>query len=138
MESLENQKHRNNIRINGIPEEPNETWDDIERKAKMALESKLNLPFQVEIKRAYGTGKGNRRSSDENASVMCPHMIICCLVSWKQKDLILKAARIEKPEGMFATTILPLKLFKDVKTNCPSWSKLSKPEKLPTSYWINW
>ena len=62
MESLESQKRRNNIRIDGIPEEPNETWDDIERRAKMALESKLNLPFQVEIKRAHRTGKGNRRA----------------------------------------------------------------------------
>ena len=53
MLSVENQSHRNNTRIDGIPEEPNENWDDIGRKAKMALESKLNLPFEVEIERAH-------------------------------------------------------------------------------------
>ena len=51
MEYLENQSRPNNIRIDGIPEEPNETWEDTESKAKVALESKLNLPFKVEIER---------------------------------------------------------------------------------------
>ena len=45
MEYLENQSHHNNIRIDGIPEESDETWEDTESKAKVALESKLNLPF---------------------------------------------------------------------------------------------
>ena len=49
MESLENQSSHNIIRIDGIPEEPNKTWDDIECKAKMGLESKLTLPFEMEI-----------------------------------------------------------------------------------------
>ena len=53
MESVENQSRRNNIRIDGIPEEPNENWDDIERKVKMGLESKLNLPSEMEIERAH-------------------------------------------------------------------------------------
>ena len=66
----------------------------------MARESKLNLPFKVEIERAHRTGKVNRRS-DDNASSMRPRTVICCLVSWKQKDPILKTARIVKPERMF-------------------------------------
>ena len=53
----ENQSRRNNIRIDGIPEEPDETWEDTESKAKAALEFKLNLPFKVEIERAHRTGK---------------------------------------------------------------------------------
>ena len=57
MEYSENQSRRNNIRIDGIPKEPDETWEDTESKAKVALESKLNLPFKVEIKRAHRTGK---------------------------------------------------------------------------------
>jgi len=119
MESLENQRSCNNIRINGIPEEPNETWDDIERKVKMALESKLNLPFQVEIKSAHRTGKGNCRSSDDNASATRPRTIICRLVSWKQKDPILKAARIEKPLGMFVNEDLTTKTLQRRKDQLP-------------------
>ena len=70
MESVENHSRRNNIRIDDISEEPNKNCDDIEWKSKMALESKLNLPFEVKIERAhiYGTGKGNRRRSNSNAS----------------------------------------------------------------------
>ena len=89
-------------------------WEDTESKAKVALESKLNLPFKVEIERAHRTGKVNRRS-DDNASSTRPRTVICRLVSWKQKDPILKAARIVKPDGML---ILRLKLFKGVKINC--------------------
>ena len=43
MEYLKNQSRRNNIGIDGIPEKPDETWEDSESKAKVALESKLNL-----------------------------------------------------------------------------------------------
>ena len=57
MEYLENQSRRNNIRIDGILEEPDETQEDSESKAEAALEFKLNLPFKVEIERAHRTGK---------------------------------------------------------------------------------
>ena len=85
MEYLENQSRRNNIRIDGIPEEPDETQEDTESKAKAALEFKLKV----------------KRRSDDNASSTRPRTVICRLVSWKQKDPILKAARIVKPDGMF-------------------------------------
>ena len=80
-----------NSRIDGIPEEPDETWGDTESKAKVALESKLNLLFKVKIERAHRTGKVNRQS-DDNASSTRPRTVTCRLVSWKQKDPILKAA----------------------------------------------
>ena len=130
MESLENQKHRNNIRINGIPEEPNETWDDIERKAKIALERQLNLPFQVEIKHAHHTGKGNRRSSDDNASATDPRTIIFRLVSCKQKDPILKAARIEKPEGMFVNEDLAAETLQRRKDQLPKLKQAKQARKI--------
>ena len=91
MEYLENHSRRNNIRIDEIPEEPDETWEDTESKAKLALRSKLNLPFKVEIERARRTGKANR-------ALARPRTVICRLVSWKQKDPILKAARTVKPD----------------------------------------
>ena len=76
LEYLENQSRRNNIRIDGIPEEPDETWEDTESKARVALESKLNLPFKVEIERAHRTGKPNRRP-DDNASSTLPPLQLC-------------------------------------------------------------
>ena len=58
MECLEN-RSPNNTRIDGIPEELNETWDDIECRAKMTLESnflsrwKLSVPI-VQVKVIVG------------------------------------------------------------------------------------
>ena len=37
MEYLENQSRRNNVRIDGIPEEDNETWETTEAKVKQVL-----------------------------------------------------------------------------------------------------
>ena len=54
----------------------------------------------METERAHRTGKVNRHS-DDNASSTRPRTVNCRLVIWKQKDPMLKAARIVKPEGMF-------------------------------------
>ena len=51
MEYLENQSRRNNIRVNGIPESDNETWEDAEVKVKRAI--KDNLDIEVDIERAH-------------------------------------------------------------------------------------
>lgn len=55
MEYLENQSRRNNIGIDGITEEGNETWLETETRAKQVLKEKLNLECEpdLEIKRAY-------------------------------------------------------------------------------------
>ena len=102
MEYFENQSRRNNIRIDGIPEQPDETWEETERKAKVALESKLNPSFEVQIESPHRTGKTNRRQADVgNASSKRPRTIISGLENWKQKNPILKAARTVNPDGMF-------------------------------------
>ena len=124
----ENQSRRNNIRIDGIPEEPDETWEDTESKAKVALESKLNLPFKVEIERAHRTSKVNRRS-DDNASSTRPRTVICRLVSWKQKDPIVKTARIVKPERMFVNEDLAAETLQRRKDELPKLKGKAKQAK---------
>ena len=118
-----------NSRIDGIPEEPDETWEDTESKAKVALESKLNLPFKVEIERAHRTGKVNRRS-DDNASSTRPRTVICRLVSWKQKDPILKAARIVKPDGMFVNEDLVAETLQRHKDQLPKLKQAKQARKI--------
>jgi hypothetical protein len=39
---LENQSRRNNIRINGIPEDFNETWEQTEEKARKILKDMIS------------------------------------------------------------------------------------------------
>ena len=56
LEYLDNQSRRNNVRIDGIPEEDNETWLNTETKAKEVLQEKLNLSFEPVIDRGNRTG----------------------------------------------------------------------------------
>ena len=123
MAYLENHSRRNNIRIDGIPEEPDETWEDTESKAKVTLESQLNLLFKVEFERAHRTGKANR-------AVARPRTVICRLVSWKQKDPILKAARTVKPEGMFVNEDLAVETLQRRKDQLPKLKQAKQAGKI--------
>ena len=44
MKYLENQSRRNNVRIDTILEEDNETWETTEAKARQVLKDELNSP----------------------------------------------------------------------------------------------
>ena len=57
LEYLENQSRRNNIRIYGILEEENESWDTTEEKVKQVLAEKLNLEEALHIERAHRVGR---------------------------------------------------------------------------------
>ncbi|CAH3171641.1 unnamed protein product [Porites lobata] len=61
MEYLENQSRRNNVRVDGIPEEDNETWEETEAKVKQVLKDELNLASAPDIERAHRVGKSSRR-----------------------------------------------------------------------------
>ncbi|CAH3183335.1 unnamed protein product [Porites lobata] len=90
-EYLENQSRRNNIRIDGILEEENESWDTTEEK----VTEKLNLEEALHIERAHRVGRvasGPRRR---------PRTIVCKLRDFKQKKQILKATRRTKPVGLY-------------------------------------
>ena len=58
---LENQSRRNNVRIDGIPEQDNETWLNTETKVKEVLQEKLNLSFEPMIERAHRTEQDQDR-----------------------------------------------------------------------------
>lgn len=95
LEYLENQSRRNNIRIDGIEEEENESWDTTVEKVKQVLTEKLNLADAPDIERAHRVGRfvgGSRRR---------PRTIVCRLRDWRQKNLIIRSARRFKPTGLF-------------------------------------
>ena len=95
LEYLENQSRRNNIRIDGIPEEENELWDTAADKVKHVLTEKLGLAAAPDIERAHRVGRfvaGSKRR---------PRTIVCRLRDWRQKDLIISSARRTKPAGLF-------------------------------------
>ena len=75
MEYLENQSRRNNIRVNGIPESDNETWEDAEVKVKRAI--KDNLGIEVDIERAHRVERRKIKSGQANQNH--PRTIVCRL-----------------------------------------------------------
>ena len=99
MEYLENQSRRNNIRVSGIPESPDETWDSAESKVKQAIEEELGIAVDIERAHRVNTrhpgGNGGRGDPEK------PRTIVWRLHSWKQKEAVLRKARKEKPQGLF-------------------------------------
>ncbi|KAJ4928458.1 hypothetical protein JOQ06_016250 [Pogonophryne albipinna] len=57
MEYAEGQSRRSNVVLDGIGEEPGETWAQTEEKVKDILVDKLKLQRGIEIERAHRTGK---------------------------------------------------------------------------------
>ena len=72
MEYLENQSRRNNVRIYGIPEEDNETWETTEAKARQVLKDELNLASAPDIERAHRVGRSSRRPASAQSSANRP------------------------------------------------------------------
>ena len=86
MEYLENQSQRNNIRVNGIPESDNETWEDAEVKVKRAIKEKLDL--EVDIERAHRVERRKTKSGQPNQNQSTT--IVCRLRDWKQREQVLR------------------------------------------------
>ena len=101
MEYLENQSRRNNIRVNGIPESDNETWEDAEVKVKRAI--KDNLGIEVDIERAHRVDRRKTKSGQANQNH--PRTIVCRLRDWKQREQVLRKARRDARPMFISTKI---------------------------------
>ena len=69
MEYLENQSRRNNVRIYGIPEEDNETWEKTEAKVREVLKDELNLASAPDVDHV---GRSSRRPASAQSSANRP------------------------------------------------------------------
>ena len=97
MTYLENQSRWNNIRINGIPEDKNKSWDQTETKVKETLNNTLNLDFEPLFEGAHRTGRVRYTNINK------PRTIICKLYDWKVKEAILRSARAIKPANIYVS-----------------------------------
>jgi hypothetical protein len=88
---LEDRSRRNNIRVFGICEGQNETWEETELQLTKLLNEKLNIK-NVTIERAHRTGK---------ASNKFPRAIVAKLLNFKDKENILQNAKKLKDTGIF-------------------------------------
>ena len=89
---LEDRSRRNNLRIDGLPENQKETWDDTEEKVKQLFKEKLLINKDIEIDRAHRTG---RTQAGKSRSI-----VLRCL-RFKDKELILRMANKLKDTGIY-------------------------------------
>ena len=74
---FEDRSRRNNLRFDGLTEDPNETWDDCEQKVQDVLLNKLNIEGNIEIDgcHCFGKCRGSR-----------PRTIVCRFLCFKDKQ----------------------------------------------------
>lgn len=104
---LENYGRRNNVKLLGVEDSENskETWDDSENLFKAKVKELLNIKDELYIERAHRVGKFQKAYTDEDGRRIPekPRAIVARFSSWKQKELVTKAARDVRPSGyMFA------------------------------------
>eukprot|EP00794_Sanderia_malayensis_P002193 gene2193-2496_t len=110
VEYLENQSPRNNIQINGVAGQENETWEKSEELVKELVKEKLEPTGNLEIERAQSVGK--KRSHDQarpDGSSYGPRPIVAKFVCWKQCEMIVASAQQKHPEDKLVTRDKPLR-----------------------------
>ena len=80
---LEDRSRRNNLRIDGISESRNETWEECEEEIQKVFNEKLGVK-NVQIERAH---RSKRSKSNNNSEK--PRAIVCKLFNYKQKEEII-------------------------------------------------
>ena len=92
---LEDRSRRNNLRIDGISESRNETWEECEEEIQKVFNEKLGVK-NVHIERAH---RSKRSKSNNNNGK--PRTIVCKLLNYKQKEEILRNTKKLKGSNIF-------------------------------------
>ena len=82
---------RNNLRVDGISESRNETWEECKEEIQKVFNEKLCVK-NVQIERAHCS---KRNKSNNNSGK--PRTIVCKLLNYKLKEEILRDSK--KPKG---------------------------------------
>lgn len=88
MEDLDNWRHRNNFRVQGIPDSVEQ--DQIQHAVSAIINDLLDRPLAtvIEMKRIHGVLHPRGRDTDP------PRGIVCCLTSFRlKKDILRKACK---------------------------------------------
>ena len=82
---LEDRSRKNNLRIDGISEKENETWDECEQEVQLLIKDKLGIAENIVIERAHRIKKkGNSGNPGK------PRTIECRFLNYQDKTNILK------------------------------------------------
>ena len=92
---LEDKTKHNNLRIYGISESRNETWEECEEEIQKVFNEKLGVK-DVQIERAH---RSKRSKSNNNSDK--PTTMVCKLLNYKQKEEILRNTKELKGSNIF-------------------------------------
>ena len=90
---MEDRSRRKNLRIEGIEKTPNKTWEDCEIKMQELITDKLKINEHTEIDRCHRLSKKKHQNRTRT--------IICRFTKVKEKQEILKNAKLLKNTGIF-------------------------------------
>ena len=88
---LEDRSRQNNVRTDRIKEHYKESWEECERRVHSMLKERLDIE-NVEIERAHRAGRKSR---------IKPRTIVCELLRFKDKQIILTKAKLLKGTNIF-------------------------------------
>ena len=91
---LEDRSRRNNVRIDGIPETPNETWENCEEEVRKIIKNKLDITDDIEIDRCHCMVKFQKNKSK-------PRTVVCKFLRSKDKHKVLLNVKKLKDTGIF-------------------------------------
>ena len=117
LRQLEDRQRRNNLRIDGLDDNENESWDDTD--ATEMFEHCLGVTGVI-IERAHRTGDKERRKKEGN--YVRPRTIVLKLLNYKDKTRILRNVKKLKGTGIFInedysheTLLIRKQLFEEMK-----------------------
>ena len=89
------------MRFDGIKERAGESWADTEDALRRVMQQQLKLPLEqamtMPIERAHRTGGGGGGAPNDGRD----RTIVVKFRYFKDRDAVLHAARVNKPQGMF-------------------------------------
>ena len=94
---LEDRSRRNNLRVDGIMQEPNETWEECEKRIQDLIKEELEITDVIEFERCHRMSFQKNTTKNQNR----PRTIICKLNKFKDKQKILKNAKCLKNTGIY-------------------------------------
>ena len=94
---LEDRSRRNNLRIDGIDEKPNKTWDECESPVQELIDVNLDLTDTIEFERCHQISTQTNSSKNQNRS----RTIICKVTKFTDKQKILKSAKCLNDKEIF-------------------------------------
>ena len=92
---LEDRSRRNNLRVDGIKERPNETWKDCENELRTLFKESLGIEDEVVIERAH------RVKTDKSKKSNTARAIVCRILNCKDKVKILRNIKKLKNKNSF-------------------------------------